>query len=113
MKQIIAVRKDIGLSKGKTAAQVAHASLGAFKKAGSEVRNRWESEGEKKVVAGVEDEDELFELKTNAENLGLPAYLVKDAGRTEIPRGTTTALAIGPGPDEEIDKITGHLSLVK
>ncbi len=112
MKQVIVVRKDLGLSKGKTAAQVAHASLGAYRKAGKGTRRRWQDGGEKKVVVGADDEEELFDAKRNAENLGVPAYLVRDAGRTEIPKGTTTALAVGPASDEKVDKVTGHLPLV-
>jgi len=111
MKQVIVVRKDLNLSKGKMAAQVAHASLGAYRKAGKE-RREWENEGEKKVVVGAEEEKELFQIKQNAEDLGIPCYLVKDAGRTEIPRGTVTALAVGPVSDSKADKVTGHLPLV-
>lgn len=107
------MRKDLNLSRGKTAAQVAHASLGAYRKTDKKTRNRWKKGGEKKVVVGAEDEGELFELKRNAENLGLPAYLVKDTGRTEIPKGTTTALAIGPASEDRVDKVTGHLPLVE
>lgn len=113
MKQVIVLRKDLNLSKGKAAAQVAHASLGAYRKARKKPKNRWKKGGEKKVVVGVEDEEELFEVKRNAENLNIPAYLVKDAGRTEIPKGTTTALAIGPASEKKVDKVTGHLPLVK
>ncbi len=113
MKQVIVVRKDLGLSKGKTAAQVAHASLGAYRKAGRKARRGWQKEGEKKVVVEADGEEDLFEIKRNAENLGIPAYLVKDAGKTEIPRGTTTSLAVGPAQEDKVDKVTGHLSLVK
>lgn len=113
MKQVIVVRKDLNLSKGKAAAQAAHASLGAYRKVSEKNLRKWEKSGEKKVVVGVEDEEELFQIKRNAEGIGVPAYLVKDAGRTEIPQGTTTALAVGPGSEEKIDKVTGHLPLIK
>ncbi len=112
MKQVIAVRRDLDLSKGKTAAQVAHASLGAYRKADKGDVAAWDRVGSKKVVVFAEDEEELMELKRRADSDGIPTYLVRDAGRTEIPKGTTTALAMGPCSDEEIDRVTGHLSLV-
>jgi peptidyl-tRNA hydrolase len=43
---------------------------------------------------------------------GLPAYLVTDAGRTQIAAGSKTVLAIGPAPKSRIDQITGSLSLL-
>ncbi len=113
MKQVIVVRKDLCLSKGKLAAQVAHASLGAYRKSGKKERSDWESTGEKKVVVEAQAEEELFEAKRNAENLGISTCLVKDAGKTEIPKGTTTALGLGPASKEKIDKVTGHLPLVE
>jgi len=112
MKQVIVVREDLDLSRGKTAAQAAHASLGAYRKVGKDVKRSWEKKGEKKVVVGVEDEEGLLEVKRNAENRNLPTYLVKDAGRTEISKGTTTSLAVGPAENDKIDKVTGHLSLI-
>lgn len=112
MKQVIAVRKDLDMSKGKMAAQVAHASLGAYRATDQGTLEGWRRSGEKKVVVWAGDEEDMFEIKENAENLGLPTYLVSDAGRTEIPKGTKTALAIGPGKEEKIDRVTAHLPLV-
>jgi PTH2 family peptidyl-tRNA hydrolase len=42
----------------------------------------------------------------------MPIYLVQDAGRTELPKGTVTCLGIGPDEDEKIDKITDELKLL-
>lgn len=44
--------------------------------------------------------------------MGLPTYIVHDAGRTQIAAGSQTVLAIGPGPKTTIDRVTGHLSLL-
>ncbi len=113
MKQVVVVRGDLDIGRGKTAAQVAHASLGAYRKAGKKEIKQWKKKSEKKVVVEASDEDELLRLKGEADDLGLSTYLVKDAGKTEISKGTTTALAIGPGKDETIDKVTSNLTLLK
>ena len=111
-KQIIIVRKDLGLSTGKTSAQVAHASYESAKKAKSAIRKEWELYGQKKVILSVEDVKELKELKQKADKLGLPNSLIIDAGRTEIKQGTITCLGIGPDKEDKIDKVTGHLKLL-
>ena len=109
-KQAIIVRKDLKMSAGKIAAQVAHASVEAWKKADKKIRDAWEREGAKKVVLQAQDEKELLELKKKSGKL--PTALIRDAGLTEIPPGTTTCLAIGPAREEEIDKLTGSLKLL-
>jgi len=54
----------------------------------------------------------LVRLFEEAKRNGLPAYLVQDAGRTELDPGTTTCLGVGPGPEDAVDAITGQLELV-
>jgi PTH2 family peptidyl-tRNA hydrolase len=110
LKQVIAVRADLKLSKGKLASQVAHASVTAAEK--SPQRKGWIDEGQKKSVVKVASERELLEVFEAAKNLGLPAALIEDAGRTEIPAGTKTCVGIGPAPEKEVDKVTGRLKLL-
>ena len=111
-KQVIVVRKDLSLSAGKLAVQVAHASLGAYRKVDKEILKEWETEGEKKVVLQVASEKELMELLQTAKDMKFPCALIRDAGLTEIPPGTVTALGIGPDRSEDLDNITGDLPLL-
>jgi PTH2 family peptidyl-tRNA hydrolase len=110
-KQVIIVRKDVGMEKGKLAAQVAHASLGAYKKAGESDRDEWEAEGSKKVVLKVDSLKEIIEIYDKVRKR-LPCSLVRDAGKTQVSSGTVTALGIGPCREEDVDKITKHLKLL-
>ncbi|MCX6820823.1 MAG: peptidyl-tRNA hydrolase Pth2 [Candidatus Aenigmarchaeota archaeon] len=111
-KQAIIVRKDLGLGAGKTAAQVAHASVGAMKKAGERAADEWESEGSKKVVLKVDGIAELMELKKKAGERKLPVFLVRDAGLTQVEAGTVTCLGIGPAEEGRIDELTSGLKLL-
>lgn len=114
MKQVIVVRRDLKLGKGKLCAQVAHASLEAYKltkrKKPSWVR-RWETEGCKKIVVCVGNLEELLDLFEYIKST-LPCVLIKDAGYTQLPPETITCLGIGPVPDDIVDKYTGHLKLL-
>lgn len=112
-KQTIVLRDDLGLSRGKLAAQAAHASLKAWKKADSRAKKEWESEGSRKVVVCVKGEDELIEVRMRSEKLGIPSAMIRDAGLTEVAPGTKTALAIGPAESKKIDRITSQLPLLK
>jgi PTH2 family peptidyl-tRNA hydrolase len=114
-KQVIAVRTDLGMSRGKMAVQVAHGSLSASENARvshQEVWRAWYREGQKKVAVKVASEEELLELRRVAINHRLPHALIRDAGMTELPPGTITVLGIGPARTEDIDKVTGSLKLL-
>jgi len=114
-KMVIVVRKDLKLSPGKLAAQVAHAAVNcalASKKRKSVQFDRWYNEGQKKVVVKVQDLNELYAVKQAAEDAGLVTSLIIDAGMTELPPNTTTCLGIGPAPNSEVDRVTGHLGLM-
>jgi len=54
----------------------------------------------------------LRRIQTQAAEAKLPHELIQDAGLTELPPGTSTVLAIGPAPNELIDKLTRDLPLV-
>ena len=112
MKQAIVIRSDLKLSKGKTASQTAHASLGAYKKSSFLSRKVWELEGQKKVVLKAKDEDELISIFGKCKNERLPVSIIRDAGKTQVKSGTLTALGIGPAKDEAIDKVVGKLKLL-
>ena len=111
-KQCIIIREDLKLSRGKLAVQVAHAAVSAAEQADSSTRRAWKDGGQKKIVLQVKDLSEMYGLKMDAEAAGLPASLITDAGLTEIPPGTVTALGIGPGKSDKLDAVTGELRLV-
>lgn len=111
-KQVLVVRRDLPLSPGKLAAQVAHASVGAALEAPAVEVARWMHGGGLKVVVTVADEAELRALWYDALGQGLTARLVQDAGRTEVPPGTCTALAIGPAVAERVSALTRGLPLL-
>jgi len=111
-KQVIVVRTDINMSKGKLAVQVAHASVTCAFKAYSDRRDwfeKWWMSGQKKIVLKAVDEKHLLELYEKARILDLPVDIIRDAGLTELTPGTLTAICIGPAPSDLIDKVTGGL----
>jgi PTH2 family peptidyl-tRNA hydrolase len=114
-KLVIAVREDLNLSKGKMAVQVAHAAVTAALEAKANHPKwfrAWMDEGQKKVVVGVPDLEELLRLERKAIEVKLPTALIEDAGLTELPPGTTTCLGVGPALNHLVDAVTGHLKLV-
>ena len=111
-KQCIVIRSDLNLSKGKIAVQASHAAILAYDRSPRSIRSRWMESGQKKVVLGVKSLEELFSLKEMAEKLGIPCAVVVDAGLTEVPPGTVTALGLGPERAELLDRVTGKLKLL-
>ena len=111
-KQVILVRQDLKLPKGKLASQVSHASVSAVLKTHKENLKAWQKEGMKKIVLKVKDLDELLSYKQMAEDYGLVTALITDAGHTVVEPGTITCLGIGPDKEEKIDNITGKLKIV-
>jgi len=114
IKQVIAVRTDLQMGKGKIAAQVAHASLlGAenVRKSNPAWFKEW-WDGQEKVVVKVDSLKEIEEIKKLAISLNVPWSEVSDAGHTQIEPGTTTCISFGPAPESLIDKITGKYKLL-
>jgi len=114
LKQAIIVRADLGMGKGKIAAQVSHASLSAYRKAelaDKWLARRWEAEGQKKVVLKVGGEAELLSLYEQMRR-EVPCALIRDAGHTQVDAGTITCFGAGPAEEEKIDKFTKALKLL-
>jgi peptidyl-tRNA hydrolase, PTH2 family len=111
-KQVILVRQDLKLPKGKLAAQAAHASVDAVLKSDSKLVKAWRDEGMAKIVLKVKDEKELIKYFQFAKDSDITVSLITDAGRTVIAPGTKTCVGIGPDDEEKIDQITSELSLL-
>ena len=117
MKQVILIRKDLKMRRGKEIAQGSHAAM-AFILKGKGDKNlgkdisEWVSGGQTKICLQINSEEELLELYQKALDAGLRSNFITDAGRTEfngVP--TKTCVAIGPNKSEDIDKITKNLKL--
>lgn len=140
-KQVIVVRKDLNMRKGKIVAQTSHASLGAILNYAEDQSNHrdyiviplidnsadklydkrnnpnplreWLNGRFTKVCVSVDSEEELLDIYQQAIDNGVNVKLITDAGLTEF-NGvpTKTCLALGPDYPENIDPITGHLKLL-
>lgn len=114
LKQMIVMRKDLNMRKGKMVAQGAHASMKALLE-NMEHPNikKWLAGPFAKIAVSVDSEDELMSVLEKAKSAGLIATLITDAGRTEfngVP--TNTCIAVGPATNEELAPITGDLKLL-
>jgi peptidyl-tRNA hydrolase, PTH2 family len=114
MKQILVMRKDLGMKTGKMCAQAAHASMKATLVNFADPRVKEWLEGKfTKIAVGVNSEEELLAVYNNARAAGLIAELVTDAGLTVfngVP--TNTCIAVGPDTHENLQPITGELKLL-
>lgn len=128
IKQVVVVRKDLNMRKGKMCAQVAHASMKflvdllkevededqAVQRFLTDEQNEWLFNGQfAKVVVSVDSEEELFELMDKAEKENILYKKIIDSGYTEfngVP--TLTCVAFGPDENNKLDKITGSLKLL-
>jgi PTH2 family peptidyl-tRNA hydrolase len=138
-KQVIVMRKDLRMTKGKMISQGGHASLGVILEmmrngqshenftpkivdgkyimpleveAGSQL-DLWIRGMFTKICVYVESEEALLDIYDKAKSKGLPVVLIEDNGLTMF-NGvkTKTCLAIGPAGNADIDEITGHLRLL-
>jgi len=136
VKQVIVVRKDLNMRKGKIAAQAAHAALAVIldRMAVSSYEQedafysrelwtlnmsvnspmwKWLNGSFTKIVLYVNSEDELRDLYNKAEAEGLLCSFIVDSGFTEFHGNkTATCIAIGPDWEDKIDEITGDLPLL-
>lgn len=118
VKQVILIRRDLKMRRGKEIAQGSHASQAFLAdvvlngKTLSAEGQTWLTGMHTKVCVQVESEEELRTLHAKAVEMGLLAHLVVDAGLTEFAgQPTLTAGAIGPGDESLINQVTGHLKL--
>jgi peptidyl-tRNA hydrolase, PTH2 family len=126
VKQVIVIRRDLGMRRGKEIAQGAHAAMkwlavrlrdhfimnGDIDLMFTPAQEAWIIGTFRKIVCQVETEAELHLLKSAADAAGVEAHIITDAGATEfggVP--TITAIAIGPDYDDTINEITSHLKL--
>ena len=125
IKQVILIRKDLKMRRGKEIAQGSHASMDFMisrlreqpgevcrKLELSQAEQKWIDEGMAKICLRVDSEEMLVEYHSRALEAGLKSFMIRDSGRTEfagIP--TLTACAIGPAEATAIDKVTGNLVL--
>lgn len=98
-KLVFCVRTDLKMQKGKIAAQVGHATLGAYKAAlriNPAAVKRWEVNAQPKIALQVRSQTEVNQLERNAKRKGLPTYKVFDAGRTQIAAVSSFAISLYP-----------------
>lgn len=129
IKQVIVVRKDLNMRKGKIAAQVAHASNGCILKDYKFIsRSRMEEEiavecdhellewikkDFAKVVVGCSSLSEIEEIEKKCIENDLRYCKITDNGTTEFHgEKTITCIAIGPHYCYKIDPITSGFPLL-
>jgi len=115
VKLVCVVNQGLKMGKGKLAAQVGHASVEAFLKTGvshPQHVEAWLASGQKKICVKVPDDTGMDELLQQAIQRSIPALIVRDAGHTQIPRGSQTVLALGPFDEHVLDLLTGDLKLL-
>jgi PTH2 family peptidyl-tRNA hydrolase len=123
VKQVIVIRRDLRMRRGKEIAQGAHAAMAwltrrmVFGEASASVHLSaaemdWLAGSFRKVTVTVTSEEQLMAVYEKARAAGLAAELITDSGRTEfhgVP--TPTSVGIGPDYDDLIDPVTGDLDL--
>lgn len=124
IKQVIVMRHDLKMRRGKQIAQGAHAAMSflcrRLQQRGSvsfddfsDAERSWLTGRFAKVCCRANSEAELLTIYDNAVAAGLEVHLIVDSGKTEFHgQPTRTCLAIGPDLSEKIDQVTGHLELL-
>ena len=111
MKQAIIVRKDLKMSKGKLAGQVAHASLKSYQNTLPHIQNEWDNTDYTKIILKCNNLEEIYQLQEKADELNISNFIVHDKGRTQLPANSVTCLGIGPDTNSKIDKVIKNLKL--
>lgn len=120
VRMALVIRQDLGMQKGKVAAQCCHAALACYRLIATDplresynmaLTQRWLSGGQAKITLKCPDKETMDELFAKALSLGVNSYVVHDAGRTQIAAGSATVLGLGPAPKAVMDQITGELKL--
>jgi peptidyl-tRNA hydrolase, PTH2 family len=118
VKQVIVIRKDLKMRRGKEIAQGAHASMAFLAKKAlrkdnfTDVERAWLEGLFTKVCVRVDSDEALLAVAHAAEKEGIHVEVITDAGKTEfggVP--TRTCLALGPDLAAKIDSVTGSLEL--
>ena len=115
LKQVIILRSDLEMGRGKMVAQGSHASLDAYLDALKKtpaVAKKWHEGGMRKVALKIGGERELVKLFQIAKDYELPCALIIDAGHTQLEPGSKTAVGIGPAKSEILDRFCGELKLL-
>lgn len=126
IKQVIVIRRDLRMRRGKEIAQGAHASMAFLARRvaraldGSPANldlwpeaRAWLSGHFTKVVLQAPDLDTLRRVEAEALARGLEVHVITDRGLTEFGgTPTVTALALGPNRADQIDAVTGSTGVV-
>ena len=89
--------------------------MGCYKRANKQCPSAlraWEYTGCAKIALKCPTQDELELIAAKAIERDIPAYIVEDAGRTQIAAGSRTVLGLGPAPAYVFDEVTSHLKLM-
>src|SRR5438309_12124281 len=114
-KQVLVVRLDLDMGRGKAAVQCAHAAVCAAEEARNHLHTWWKSwmeEGQLKVAVKVPDLDSVLDLERKGRSKGIPVHMVRYRWLTQVPAGTITCLGLGPAPADIVDSLTGKLALL-
>ena len=138
VKQVIVIRRDLNMRKGKIGAMCGHASMAFVSKqirdsnygkdgwyamidstthcinvAISDIQLKWMKESFAKIVVYVNSEQELLDLIAKGKEAGIVVHEIIDNGATEfhgVP--TLTCAAFGPDKSDKLDLVTGGLPLL-
>ena len=127
-KQVIVIRKDLTMRRGKQIAQAAHASMkvildmmiydlgkvfpGEYEFEDSDINyanmtlemrrgsalHEWLNGSFAKICVYVNSEEELLEIYQKAKDAEIPTALITDSGKTEF-KGVATNTVVAVGPD--------------